>query len=81
MFQRQLRVGPNVEHGDSDASAVKDEKGGVVLRAPPLRLVNLGTSAERAATTSSEGVCQISQLGAGKLQTWRSRPPAFQKPL
>jgi hypothetical protein len=48
---------------------VKDEKGGVVPGAA-VTIVNLGTNAERSATTSSEGVYEISQLvpGTYKLQ-------------
>jgi outer membrane receptor protein involved in Fe transport len=44
--------------------AVKDEKGGVVPGAT-VTIVNLGTNAERTATTSSEGVYEISQLVPG----------------
>ena len=43
---------------------VKDEKGGVVPGAV-VTIVNLGTNAERTATTSSEGVYEISQLVPG----------------
>lgn len=43
---------------------VKDEKGGVVPGAT-VTLINLGTNAERTATTSSEGVYEISQLVPG----------------
>jgi len=43
---------------------VKDEKGGLVPGAA-VKIVNLGTNAERAATTSSDGVYEITQLVPG----------------
>src|SRR6185436_3421104 len=43
---------------------VKDEKGGVVPGAT-IKLINVGTNAERTAVTSSEGVYEISQLVPG----------------
>ena len=43
---------------------VKDEKGGLVPGAS-VKIVNLGTNAERAVTTSSEGVYEITQLVPG----------------
>jgi hypothetical protein len=43
---------------------VKDEKGGLVPGAA-VKVVNLGTNAERSATTSSDGVYEITQLVPG----------------
>src|SRR6185369_14415139 len=43
---------------------VKDEKGGLVPGAS-VKIVNLGTNAERTATTTSDGVYEISQLVPG----------------
>ena len=43
---------------------VKDEKGGLVPGAA-VKIVNLGTNAERSATTSSDGVYEITQLVPG----------------
>src|ERR1043165_3798184 len=43
---------------------VKDEKGGLVPGAS-VKIVNLGTNAERTATTTSEGVYEITQLVPG----------------
>src|SRR6185312_831891 len=43
---------------------VKDEKGGLVPGAS-VKLVNMGTNAERTATTSSDGVYEINQLVPG----------------
>src|SRR5215213_4559195 len=43
---------------------IKDEKGGLVPGAS-VKIVNLGTNAERAATTSSDGVYEITQLVPG----------------
>src|SRR5689334_7576458 len=43
---------------------VKDEKGGLVPGAS-VKLVNVGTNAERTATTSSDGVYEITQLVPG----------------
>src|ERR1044071_3667315 len=43
---------------------VKDEKGGLVPGAA-VKIVNLGTNAERTATTSSDGVYEITQLVPG----------------
>src|SRR6185503_1403023 len=44
---------------------VKDEKGAAVPGAT-VKITNIGTNAERTATTSSEGVYEISQLVPGK---------------
>lgn len=44
---------------------VKDEKGAAVAGAT-VKIINVGTNAERTATTSSEGVYEISQLVPGK---------------
>jgi len=43
---------------------VKDEKGGLVPGAS-VRIVNVGTNAERTTTTSSDGVYEITQLVPG----------------
>src|SRR6185295_15098882 len=43
---------------------VKDEKGAVVPGAT-VKLINVGTNAERTASTSAEGVYEISQLVPG----------------
>src|ERR1041384_8432055 len=54
---------------------VKDEKGGLVPGAS-VKIVNLGTNAERTATTTSEGVYEITQLSRATI-AWKFKPLVF----
>ena len=59
-----LSVSAQTSNTGTVTGVVKDEKGGLVPGAS-VKLVNLGTNAERSTTTSSDGVYEVTQLVPG----------------
>ena len=57
-------VSAQTSNSGTVTGVVKDEKGGLVPGAS-VKIVNVGTNAERTATTSSDGVYEINQLVPG----------------